>query len=114
MEIIKDKIEFEQVSSKLFVKLSGEIDHHTAGSIKKSIDSKLFSARPEVICLDLSKVSFMDSSGLGLILGRYQLAKEIGCSFVLKNPNENVMKILKIAGCDKLFETQFAERKKAQ
>ena len=56
----------------------------------------------------------MDSSGLGLILGRYQLSKEIGCSFVLKNPNENVMKILKIAGCDKLFETQFAERKKAQ
>ncbi len=97
-------------SSTVF-KIVGDIDHHSAKSIRNRIDSELFIARPDNVLLDLSAVDFMDSSGLGLILGRYKLATELGSSFALLDPTEAVRKIIKIAGCDRIIKTV---RKKEQ
>lgn len=101
-----EKVEFILKEDVLIAKLSGDIDHHSATAAKKTIDKKLYERRPSSLTLDLSNVSFMDSSGLGLILGRFQLSSELGCNFSLNGVGENVMKILKLAGCDKLFETK--------
>lgn len=81
----------------------GDVDHHSANIIKKMIDSELFVERPKEMYLDLSKVDFMDSSGLGLILGRYRIATELGVSFSVLNPNSAAERILKLAGCERMI-----------
>ena len=83
--------------------ICGDIDHHTAKIIKKQIDSEIFVHRPNAVLLDLERVDFMDSSGLGLILGRYQLATKLGVAFALYEPTPSVVKLLKLSGCDKII-----------
>lgn len=89
--------------------IGGDIDHHSARSIRMKIDEELYRIRPHRLILDLSNVDFMDSSGLGLILGRFSKASEIGAECVLQNPNEHVTKILDVAGIGRLIRI---ERKK--
>lgn len=90
--------------SKLTISPRGEIDHHSARSLRDRIDSEMYDIRPSVLVLDLSEIDFMDSSGLGLLLGRYQRAMEIGCEMKLRGCSARTLKILRLAGADKLFE----------
>ena len=88
---------------KMAVYLKGEIDHHSARNVRENIDRLLSIQRPNVFILDLEGVNFMDSSGLGLILGRYRKAKENGIEMYLCNVDERIMRILRMAGVDKLI-----------
>ena len=81
----------------------GEIDHHSAKVIKNKLDAELLVKRPDELVLDLSSVTFMDSSGLGLILGRYQTATKLGIEFSLSDPSASVMKMIKLAGCERII-----------
>ena len=67
----RERAEFlcDTAGSILSIRVRGEIDHHTASAIRQGIDATLFEKRPKKLLLDLSAVSFMDSSGLGLIMG---------------------------------------------
>ncbi len=95
---------------KMIVYLRGEIDHHTAGEIRDGVDRMIAQIRPTTLILDLSDIEFMDSSGLGLVLGRYRRIKEYGGEIYLCNTNERIMKILKMAGVDKIIKTVNSER----
>ncbi len=57
----------------LIAEIIGEIDHHTARVLREEIDTKIIRTTPTVLVLDFEKVTFMDSSGIGLIMGRYKL-----------------------------------------
>lgn len=85
----------------LMITISGDIDHHSAKYIREEIDRAIFYFRPKVSVLDLSGVSFMDSSGLGLILGRYTRMKESGGLLKLLDPSKETTKILYLAGLEK-------------
>lgn len=87
----------------LYVCIDGDIDHHSAKFIRETIDKEIFLTRPRVMILELSEVDFMDSSGLGLILGRYTRMREIGGLLKLSNPTPQTVKILALAGVDKLI-----------
>lgn len=87
----------------LYVSIDGDIDHHSAKYIREAIDREIFLARPMVMVLELSQVDFMDSSGLGLILGRYTRMREIGGILKLSHPTPQTVKILTLAGVDKLI-----------
>ena len=89
--------------STLTVSPRGEIDHHSARSLRERIDNELYTNRPSLFVLDLSGVDFMDSSGLGLLLGRYQRAVEMGCEMKLTGCSKRTKKILELAGADRLF-----------
>lgn len=93
------------------VMLDGDIDHHNARQIRGKIDTKMFIARPEELVLDLSQVSFMDSSGLGLILGRYSKATELGIGFRVANPTREIRRILDLAGTERLIIIDNSYRK---
>ncbi|MBQ2719453.1 MAG: anti-sigma factor antagonist [Clostridia bacterium] len=82
--------------------LSGEIDHHSAATARETLDRALFKHRPRVLCLDLGGVSFMDSSGLGLVLGRAALCEELGAAVRLLRPSLRVRKIFAVAGLDRI------------
>ena len=92
----------DSAGSILSIRVRGEIDHHTAASIRRDMDSTLFDKRPKKLILDLSAVSFMDSSGLGLIMGRYSVMKELGGEMVVWNPSRETRAILKLAGMERL------------
>lgn len=88
----------------LVVKLGGELDHHSAREIREELDRMIAETRPENLVLELSEIDFMDSSGLGLVLGRYRRLCEIGSKMYIKNPGARTEKILCMAGVDKLIK----------
>lgn len=78
--------------------LSGELDHHTAAGAREIIDARLEKYTPALCVLDFSAVNFMDSSGIGLILGRQRVAQVYGGRVKVKNPSRYAEKIIKLAG----------------
>lgn len=90
----------------LTIFLDGDIDHHNARIIRGKIDTKIYIQRPNELVLDLSRVNFMDSSGLGLILGRYAKTVELGIIFKVANPNPQIKKILDLAGTERLIKIE--------
>ena len=89
---------------KMIIYLSGEIDHHSAREIREGVGRLIITHRPRTFIFDLEGVDFMDSSGLGLVLGRYRKIKEIGSDMYLTNAGERTKKILKMAGVDKIIK----------
>lgn len=87
----------------LKVKLPKDIDHHAAKPLRIRIDQLLYQHKPKKLILDLTHTQFMDSSGLGLILGRARITKEMNVEYVLVNPNAATQKILEMAGVDKMI-----------
>ncbi len=86
--------------------LRGSVDHHTVRSVREEIDRALSRYMPRETVLDLSHVEFMDSSGLGLILGRYAKIHDLGCNLTLRGVSGEIMKIVKLAGIDKFIPVE--------
>ncbi len=105
----RERAEFlcDTAGSILSIRIRGEIDHHTASSIRKGIDATLFEKRPKKLLLDLSAVSFMDSSGLGLIMGRLSVMKELSGEMVVWNPSPETRSILNLAGMERLLRIEY-------
>ena len=99
----------DTAGSILSIRVRGEIDHHTAAAIRQGIDATLFEKRPAKLILDLSAVSFMDSSGLGLIMGRYSVMKELGGEMTVWNPSPETRAILTLAGMERLVKIAYPE-----
>ena len=101
--------EFKSERDTLRVLLCGEIDHHTARGLCESIDLKIAALKPHVLLLDFSRVSFMDSSGLAVTVGRKRICDKMNCKIYIVNISGYPEKILRMAGADRLIE--FREEK---
>lgn len=82
--------------------LSGDIDDHTAKDIREEIDATAEKVRPARLRLDFSEVPFMDSSGIGLIMGRYKLLCLWSGRLLLANMAPRVEMMVKLSGADRL------------
>ena len=91
----------------LIVRVTGEVDHHTAAQIRAAVDRELFERRPKRLTLDLSHVSFMDSSGLGLIMGRLAVIRELGGEMTVCDPGPETRQILALAGMERLIRIEY-------
>lgn len=78
--------------------LYGDIDHHAARSMRQELDEVIAHSRPELLILDLENVGFMDSSGIGLILGRLKAVRGCGGDILIKNARPNIAAVIKISG----------------
>lgn len=87
----------------LTIRLGGEIDHHSAVSVRVALDEEISRLRPAKTVLDLGEIEFMDSSGLGLIMGRYSLMQKLGGTLTLKQPNERIVKIFELANLGRMI-----------
>lgn len=94
------KIEFNDET--LFCRLNGEIDHHTALPIRLDIDERIETCRPQTVVLDFSNVTFMDSSGIGLVMGRYKILNELGGTLEVTGLSDNSYKVMRLAGLDRI------------
>ncbi len=100
-------------NSNLFVKLDGEIDHHSATDIRQKIDEMILKNRPHCLVADLSDIDFMDSSGLGLVLGRFRKMKDIKGNMIIVNPSDRILCMLKMCGVDKLIKIVSSQGEKS-
>lgn len=87
----------------LVMRISGDIDHHSVADIREEMDAAIFRYRTKTCIIDLGEVGFMDSSGLGLILGRYTKIDAFGSKLIVTNPDAATEKILRLAGCERLI-----------
>lgn len=94
-------VKIEKADGEVRAFLDGEIDHHCAPSIRNEIDLAVESCRPENLILDFGEVTFMDSSGIGLVMGRYQVMKNIGGRVSLQNTPVHIRKVMRLADLDR-------------
>ncbi len=94
---------------KMTVFLDGDLDHHSAAIIRAGIDDALLIKRPKVLILDFAKITFMDSSGIGLVMGRYKLMQSLGGEIVMQNLPQNIKKVMYLAGLDRLGKIKDSE-----
>jgi len=80
------------------LKLHGEIDHHSAEALRKKLDKLILDEKPDRLILDFREVRLMDSSGIGLILGRYKKLKKTGAELCVSNLNSHIDKVFRLAG----------------
>ena len=104
-------IDVRTSSKETVVFVSGEIDHHNAAFLRMSIDKLIHEKRPKRLVLDLSSIRFMDSSGLGLIMGRFSLVRELGGELIIHNPGEGIMRICRLAGMEKIVKFEKGGKK---
>ena len=95
-------VDFSFENGTLTAKLCGEIDHHIAPRIRGDIDARCESLRPSRLILDFGGVSFMDSSGIGLIMGRYRCISLLGGRLEVVNIPPSLKKIFVISGIETL------------
>ena len=96
------QVSYEEKGDTLVVHIGGEIDHHSAVQVRTEIDERIIATSPAKVLLELSNVDFMDSSGLGLIMGRFALQKKCGGTLALLDPSQAVMKMIKLAGMERM------------
>ena len=87
----------------------GDMDHHGVAGVRTQIDDAMFRLMPKILCIELSGVEFMDSSGLGLILGRYQKASDLGIEVMLSNPSPRTERLIVMTGIDKMIKIKEKE-----
>lgn len=95
---------YDKESKLLVMKMFDEIDHHVAEKIRRKADYEIQRYMPKKVIFDLSKVGFMDSSGIGLIIGRYKVASLFGGTLEIENANDRVERILEMSGVLKIIK----------
>jgi len=88
----------------IYVCLDGEIDHHSASLIRVSIDEAVSRKRPLLLVLDFDKVTFMDSSGIALVMGRVKNMQAVSGNVKVRINDVKMAKILTMSGMDKYVE----------
>ena len=97
------KISYQKEDKQLLVEITEEIDHHVAEKIRRKVDDEITRYMPRKTIFDFSRVSFMDSAGIGMIIGRYKMMKLIGGEMEIININPNVKRILEMSGISKII-----------
>ena len=82
--------------------LSGEIDHHSAAAMRAEIDNAAELNLPALLVLDFTRVSFMDSSGIGLVMGRYRNLSKRGAKLHITGASPQIYKVMRLSGIEKL------------
>ena len=82
--------------------IGGELDHHRAEGIRAKLDGAFDKSACRHIVFDFSKVTFMDSSGIGMVIGRYKKAEERGGKCAIVGMNGEMMRLYKISGLQKI------------
>jgi len=96
------QLSFRTVSRTLVVSIVGEIDHHTSEDVRSRIDSQIDNYAAKNLIFDFSKVNFMDSAGIGVILGRYKKISSLNGKMAIVGAKSNIKRILEISGMLKI------------
>lgn len=98
------ELEATRRGRRIHARLSGELDHHSANAVRDKLDKLIADPAILELLLDLSGVTFMDSSGLGVILGRYRALANRGGRLMLSAVPMDIDRIFKMSGLYSLVE----------
>ena len=98
------QINIEIIGNTLVAKLFGELDHHCCDEVRAAVDREIERGRIKNLVFDLDGVSFMDSSGIGVIAGRYKKIKEFGGRTLIVRARPQVDRVLELSGIKKILE----------
>lgn len=87
----------------LLVAIAGELDHYRAAQIRDRVDGALQSSNAINIIFDFSELEFMDSSGIGVIMGRYKKTRTLGGRVIVCGVNAGILRIMEMSGIDKII-----------
>jgi len=87
---------YNEENKKLKLELDEDIDINSCKMLRTIVDGYIMKYSPLSCEIDMKNVKFMDSSGLGFITGRYNLAKMLGCKLIITNPDNNIKKLLQL------------------
>lgn len=105
-------LEFIKELSALVVKINCELDHHSSDLLRRKVDGELQRYMPKNLIFDFDGVGFMDSSGIGMIMGRYKNIKSYDGKAVMANVRPEIKRIFEISGITKIIP-QYANLAKA-
>jgi stage II sporulation protein AA (anti-sigma F factor antagonist) len=113
-EKVSLSIELEVKQEVLCIRLSGELDHHTADELRRKAVNTIESHNIRHIVLNLERVSFMDSSGLGVILGRYKQIKQVNGEMVVCAISPPIQRLFDMSGLFKIIRLEPTEENALQ
>lgn len=88
----------------LIIMVPPELDHHNAERIKRCADQMIQNRNIRRIVFDFRRTTFMDSSGIGMIMGRYKNMRFMGGAVIAIHVNERIRKILTLSGVYKVID----------
>lgn len=97
------RMEMDLQGDALIVRLSGELDHHSAETLKAKLEQTIEEDQPRHMILSLKNLSFMDSSGLGVILGRYKQISALGGKMVVCDVSDAIYRLFEMSGLFKIL-----------
>ena len=106
------RFEWDEKKKTAVFTVAGELDHYAARGIREEIDRLIGKYRPKTAVLDLHGVTFMDSAGIGLILGRYDRVTGYGGTLIVRDPTKEILKMLNLAGMERLIRIEINEEGK--
>lgn len=102
-------IELEIKQNVLCIRLSGELDHHTADELREQVSSTIERNGIHHIILNLEQLNFMDSSGLGVILGRYKQIKQVNGEMIVCAISPAIHRLFDMSGLFKIIRLEPTE-----
>ncbi|MGE5654088.1 MAG: anti-sigma F factor antagonist [Bacillota bacterium] len=97
------EVNTERVGQSLLVRINGELDHHTADQVRNIIDYELDKEIAKNVVLNLKGLTFMDSSGLGVIMGRYRRVTQNGGKLVACQINPQIRRVFDLSGLPRIL-----------
>jgi stage II sporulation protein AA (anti-sigma F factor antagonist) len=96
--------DYNRQEKTLFILLDEEIDQDTVDRIKRNIDDEIERYIPRKVVFDFSNITFMDSSGIGMLLGRYKLIKLIDAEMEIDNVSRTIKRIFNMSGIERIIK----------
>lgn len=90
----------------VYAYLSGELDHHSAAFMRQAIDSAIELNMPTLLIMDFENITFMDSSGIGLVMGRYRNLAKSGAVLNITGVSRKMYKMMEMAGLNRLAKIE--------
>lgn len=89
---------YEREKDVLYIRLPGEFDHFTSRNMKVDTEALIEAAGITKIVFDFTKTEFMDSTGIGILLGRYKRMRSVGGTVYIRHVSQRIRKMLEVAG----------------
>lgn len=96
-------LDFDYNEDKLIIRLSGELDHHSAEEVRTKVDDRIEKNSSGKVIMDFSNVTFMDSSGIGVVIGRYKKVSMKKGALCIVNAKESVKRVFELSGLFKII-----------
>ena len=97
---------YDHDTKTLTVRIAGELDQHMAEKIRNTIDSEILKKGAANLVFDMTQSSFMDSSGIGMLIGRYKLMKRLSGRVEVMGMQDNVYRIFKMSGLNQIIKVK--------